>query len=636
MVKTGRIDLRDLLYSFLLLGFVFSSSLSFAQSVQVLATVDRNEVGVGDTFTFKISVSSDSSVSVDNPRLGDIQGLELINSWTGQQTQSIFSNGTFQVINVREFNFMFAASQPGKVTIPPAEVIVEGKTYKTEPIVIDVSRDSAGVQPPPSNIDPMFDQMDQMEQMFNQLLQRRFGGGGAGNRGQPLEEDIPINPKEAFFIRAEADKSTAYVGEQVTAKWYLYTRGQITDIDTLKYPDLKGFWKEELEMATRLDFEQVVINGIPYQRALLVSYALFPIKSGNALIDSYKAKCTVVTPGNFGFGRPYQFTKASRPLELKVIDVPKESRPSDFTGAVGSFRVQAELDRSQVPAHQPVTWKIRISGRGNAKLIELPALNLPPTIELYDKKTDAKFMKNGTSYKDFEILLIPRESGEIEIPSIQLSVFNPDKRSFETIQTQPLKLNVTEGKRTDQMPIAGGAGGAQQSSKSRASFRYPFISSLETSNAQSMALPSFFWWSLFSVSGVSILLHGLLVLGRTKRKETLRQVLNSRLKRLNQLLSKNDWRGFGAELSNSTYRILGLVVGSQAGSTELESLLREGPPSLRRELGDSLRQFLGEVEAVAFAPEEIAKSSAKKENLLRLKSNFEKLMREAIQKVEED
>ena len=66
------------------------------------------------------------------------------------------------------------------------------------------------------------------------------GFSGAGESGEA------IDPKDAFFIQAEVDKSEAYVGEQVTASWYLYTRGMIRDLDTLKYPALKGFWKEDI------------------------------------------------------------------------------------------------------------------------------------------------------------------------------------------------------------------------------------------------------------------------------------------------------------------------------------------------------------------------------------------------------
>jgi len=614
---------------------------SRAEGVQVLATVDRNAVGVGDTFQFKITVSSDSSVNVEPPRPLNVSGLELLNSWTSQQTQSIMAGGKFQVVHAKEFNFSMAASRQGKITIPSVSVIVDGKTYSTDPITMEVGGKSQGGGAQGSN-DPFGDQMDQLDQMdrmeqqmFNQLLQRRFGGNPPSLPDQ--EPGQGVNPKEAFFIRAETDKKTAYVGEQVTAKWYLYTRGQITDIDTLKYPDLKGFWKEELEMATRLDFEQVVINGIPYQRALLVSYALFPIKAGAATVDSYKAKCTVITPGNFGFGRPYQFTKGNPPIKITVVDVPKDNRPSDFTGAVGAFHVKASLDRTTVPAHQPVTWKIHIEGRGNAKLIDLPKLDLPTGVELYDQKADAKFNKNGTSFKDFEVLLIPRETGEVEIPAIKLSVFNPEKKVFERIESQPLKLTVTPGQRTDQPLVQSGSGEPSAPTKQAVkSAEYPFFSTPGTEQSETPEVPSSLWWILFSSSGLSVLAHGFLVLGKTKRKETLKQILNLRMKDVKKKLAHNDWRGFGRALSNSTYKILGLVVGSQAGSKELESLLQAAPPSLRRELGEPLRRFVREVEALAFAPEEIAKNSAERSNLLRLQDEFEKLMKAAIQKVEEN
>src|SRR5690606_19867367 len=95
------------------------------------------------------------------------------------------------------------------------------------------------------------------------------------------------------------------------------------------------------EMATRLNFEQVLIEGIPYSRALLVSYALFPISAGKAIVDPYKAKCTVLTPNAFGFGKPYVFTKASRPIQINVKEVPSASRPPNFTGAVGKYALTA-------------------------------------------------------------------------------------------------------------------------------------------------------------------------------------------------------------------------------------------------------------------------------------------------------
>src|SRR5262249_33397605 len=155
--------------------------------------------------------------------------------------------------------------------------------------------------------------------------------------------------------------------------------------------------------------------GIVYQKALLASYALFPIKEGTSTIDPYRAKCTVSVPAAFGFSRPYVFTKASRPVPIQVLEIPTANRPANFTGAVRKFTAQARTDQTTVVAHQPLSIKLRFEGRGNAKLIDLPALSLPPSFEIYDTKNDSKFFKDGTSYKEFELVLIPREAGDMTL-----------------------------------------------------------------------------------------------------------------------------------------------------------------------------------------------------------------------------
>lgn len=615
------------------------SGFAFAKDVQVLSTVDRNQVALGETFTYTISVSSSGGVQSEAPRVGDLEDLDLINSWTGQQTQSTFQNGAFQVRNTKTYNFMLAPKKAGEIKIPAAQIVVEGVNHTTEPITITASRDGGGAnnqaQQDP-NSDPMMDQMDQVDQMFNQLLQRRFGGGALppGVNPRALQDQAPINPNEAFFIRAEADKDKAYVGEQVTASWYIYTRGQITDIDTLKYPTLKGFWKEELDMATRLNFEQAVVNGIPYQRARLVSYALFPISSGKASIDSYTAKCTVITSGNFGFGRPYQFTKASRPLALEVIDIPKENRPKDFTGAVGDFKVSAEVDRTSVPAHQPVTWKIKFFGRGNAKLIDLPAFELPPSVELYDQKSDSNFSKDGTSYKEFEVLLIPREEGKIQLPALTVSVFNPSTKSFEKISAKAITLEVTPGERAGGMPSLAGEGSSApnkaESSTSKASL--PFFTTPQTESATTLPSP-YVLGGAFSLTLLSFLVHGFFALGRTRKKETLEKILKNRSRKVEGLIQKKDWRRAGAEMSNCCYFILGKVADEASANPDLKSLMKAIPPSLRQEHGEALTQLISDVEVLAFAPEEVSKPLSEPKKLQGIFNEFQRLMKASIQRL---
>jgi hypothetical protein len=401
--------------------------------VKVEATIDRenNTVGVGEQFTYTISVNSSEPQTLGSPRLPDLEGFQILGQNDQVQTQSFMSGGVFQIQQTYLFNFMLAATKKGKLTIGPAEMVVAGQTYKTKPVTlnVDAGRRSAPPSQRPSQ-DPFANDpfLGDADDVFNQLLQRR---GGIPNQGGTRTQ--PTNPDEAFFLQVEVDKTEVFEGEQVTATYYLMTPYQVRDIDTLKYPSLKGFWKEDIEIATRLNFQREIVNGVAYNKALLASYALFPIKAGEAVIDSYKAKCTILTQMNMlGMGTPYQFTKASAPVKIKVKPLPKDTQPKDFSGAVGQFNVTAKIEGAgnRVPVNQPFTLKVRVEGRGNAKVIELPPLELPQDLELYDQKSESKFFKDGTSFKEFNLLLIPRRTGEFTIPAVGVSSFDTAKKTI--------------------------------------------------------------------------------------------------------------------------------------------------------------------------------------------------------------
>lgn len=607
----------------------------YAQGVNVTAVVDRNQVGIGDVINLTVSISAQDSTNVSQPNLPPLSGFDLINTSSGMETRSTFVNGKFMTEQSRSFTYMLAVTQKGVLSIPEIPVSIDGKTYKTQ--AIKISATGTRATPPPQagqQQDPM-DQMDQMEELFNQMLQRRGmqrGGGGPG--GAPNQNLPNINPEEAFFIHAETDKVKAVVGEQITASFYLYTRGNIRDIDTLKYPDLKGFWKEELDMATRLNFEQAVVNGIPYQRALLVSYALFPIKAGKIIVDSYKAKCTVITPSNFGFGRPYQFTKASKPITIDVTEVPTSGRTANYSGAVGHFRVSAAFEPPTGTTNQPVTLRVRFEGQGNAKLIELPKLDLPPSFELYDQKNQAKFLKDGTSFKEFEVLIIPREPGVFKIPAVSTSVYDPQSQKFTEISSQPLSLAVTGSASTPgaAAPLAGA--GDKDKGKENSEPTLPGLATELDSGPMlarvAMPLTVLLYLAVFSLLGW----QGWMKLRRKPKRVSLKLVLKNRLRSIRTLAAKGEWRRVGVELTNATYYILGQVSEQGGASEELDRLLEHTPPSLRNELAAPLRKLVSQCEALSFAPEAMVGDLIQKPKLEALITEFESVMNRAIQLAE--
>jgi hypothetical protein len=605
---------------------VFLLALTLQASVEISATVDRNQVAVGDMITLTISLSSGESLVVGDQRLPELDGFELVNQWSGRESRSVFSGGKFQFLQTQKFHYSLQATKKGKLTIPPVEVVANNTPHKTKEIVINVvdqgSRPQKPAQPQgeAEEPDPFFRDADDL---FSQLLQRH-GINPGGTKAEPG------NPDDAFSLQLEVDKSEAFVGEQVTASWYIYTRHHIQNIDTLKYPNLKSFWKEDIELATRLNFQQEVVNGIPYKKALLVSYALFPIKEGQALIDTYKAKCNVVIggPGVFGMGQAMNFTKASPEVRIKVKPLPSAGRPADFSGGVGEFEVRPLLGSKNVAAHQPLSYKIRFEGRGNAKTIELPPLQLPANLELYDTKSDTKFFKDGSSYKEFELLLIPRQEGKLEIPAISVSLFDPKKMQFYQKSVSAIELAVSAGRGLPNQISTSAATGDPSLSTPKKNVEPLLI--VQWDNPSNTRAQNWGWVAAFLAALLILGWKAVRELGIGERRRSLKERAAKRFKHARKLADENQWRAVGAETTNIIYFILAELAGEKGANIEVSKLVEKLPPSIRQELGEKIRVALRDFETLSFAPEGAVGSLKEPRELKSRLDTVEGLMYRAI------
>jgi hypothetical protein len=476
---------------------------------------------------------------------------------------------------------------------------------------------------------PQMDELDEAEEMFNQLLQRR-------GVPQPRQfKNLPdVNPNEAFFIRAEVDRTEVYEGEQVTVDWYIYTRGNLLSLDRLKFPDLKGFWKEIIEEVPALNFTQEVINGVPYRKALLASHALFPIKAGTSVIDEYKIKAQVQIPnGGFGFGKPYSFQRSSERVKITVKPLPTEGKPQDFSGAVGQFDVSAKVDGNQFPVNQPFSLKVRFEGAGNAKLIELPSLNLPKTIEIYDTKADSKFFKNGRSYKEFEVLLIPREEGEITIPALSFSIFDPAQKRYVMKSTSPIQVKIVPGAAGSNSVMArmDSAGGAAKAGRKENVLPDPVLSWNATSSNPFSSTRMILWFAFYAMIALVLVLKARRELGWGQKQRNLKVDLQKRAKILRGKIDKSDWRGAGTEMTNMIYHIFGAVSGLGGAHLEMSKLLDQAPPSLRRELGAELGRLIEISQILSFAPESVVGKLKESAALKKAADDLEKILERAIE-----
>ncbi len=621
---------------------------------QVTGVVDSNEVSLGESVTFSISIKSSEEVDVSEPRIPKIGGFNLENSFRSQSEsyQMKIVNGSMQnekVIQIN-FNYVLTPTQMGQLTIPGFEVVVNGKSLTTSPIKIQVGqagtnnpRNRGGLQRRnpqiPGGGQPFDDPFDDAEELFNQFLNRR------GVVPEVTNKKLNINPNEAFFILADIDKKEVYEGEQIVANWYLYTRGNILSLDRLKFPELKGFWKEIIEEVPALNFTEEIVNGVLYRKALLASHALFPIKPGTSVIDEYKIKAQVQLPTNplsaFGYGKPYTYNKSSERVSINVKPLPHEGRPQKFSGAVGQFEVRSQVEQLSLPANQPFSLKIRFEGSGNAKLIELPSLDLPSGIEIYDTKSEAKFFKDGRSYKEFDVLIIPRVPGPLTIPEMEFSTFDPQQKKYVTKKTQAIQIQINE-------PAPGANPAGMNSSHSEENLEKISKGGGKSENkavvlelpgiikSADIARPGFLqtyqihtWLFVFISMVIFFGFRAMQIFGLFSKNKSLESELNQRFKKIDRLIAEKSWRSVGAELTNCINFILGSL--NDSGTTQETHKMIEGlAPSIRAEYESLLKPLVDSAQILSFAPESLIGPLKEPDSLAKLKNQTESLLKKMI------
>lgn len=626
----------------LILGFLFlSAGLATAAdfNAQVKTSVDRNQMGIGDSFTLSIQVQANDDFEDVEIKLPTLVGLELLNSWSDGKSSStrmsiVNGKSDFAKSVSQSFNFMLSPKKEGKLIIPVIDVPINGKTFKTQPVTISVAEEyrgkaqqqqpqargrGAGQLPPgfDDQNDPFADENDiftqllkEKERIFDQM--RRGGGGGLGGGvRQPIEtKTMPeINTNEAFFVYLDLDQKEVFEGQQITANWYIYVKGQIESLDRAKFPDLKGFWKEIIEEVPSLQFVPEVVNGVTYQKALLASHALFPIKAGTSIIDEFRIKARTRMPTQFGWGESHEWTKNSKRVAIKVLPLPNDGKPRNFSGAVGSFQVSIKTEGTQFPAHQPFSVKIRFEGTGNAKLIDLPNIQWPEGLEVFDTKNEAKFFKNGQSYKEFEVLLIPRKEGEITIPAIDFSHFDPQQKKYISKTTEPLTLTITKA-----LPGANATTGATVNAADGSAAAKPALfqaqAQLEIPEA-SMITPEMrygIYLAAFALSLIAMFVYFMQQFKMLNQDPQLNLMIAQKMKLLTKYLAENNHRQVGAEGVNLIYTLAAYLSGQRSANHEWSTVTEKIPFKLKEKFLNRMASSFDYFQLLGFSPDAVQKN----------------------------
>jgi len=142
--------------------------------------------------------------------------------------------------------------------------------------------------------------------------------------------------------------------------------------------------------------------------------------------------------------KPKEMSVTSPTKDLKVLPLPSEGRPKDFSGAVGIFQVSSDIAPAHPAAGDPLTLRLHVNGTGNFDRVDSPMFSQLENWKTYPPKSAFK-KSDAVGYKGekvFEQPLITAQSGDQTIPGLGFSYFNPNTRRYERVETQPINVSI--------------------------------------------------------------------------------------------------------------------------------------------------------------------------------------------------
>lgn len=534
---------------------------------------------------FEWSAGDDFSI-VWGPQKGSSTSIQIVNGKTTRNSQT-------------SYTYILQAKKTGTFTLPPASAKVRGNAIQSKAVSIQVvdngSRPSQGAS------------ADDTQQE------------GAANARQQRSEEPDI------FMRLSLSRSSVVVGEPVTATLKIYHRTNLVGFENAKFPSFNGFWSQEVESPSNIEFQREQVDGKMYNAAVLRRWVIIPQKAGDQTLDPAEIVCLVNTQRRRSTGSIFddffendyvttrQRVYTGAPT-LHVSALPAGA-PASFGGGVGNFTVQARLSKDSLKTHDAASLLVTISGKGNIALLEAPKLNFPPDFEVYDVRTTVNTDKSGTSgSKTFEYPFIPRSPGDFSIAPVKYGFYDVSARRYQTASTDSLHLSVARGAGSaSSVPDSGSSLVVDRKGVKNLGDDIRFIRSrTDLGEGRDFLVYSPAWWGcivLLLLLGLGFYLGFRKVAARradvagTRNRKATRMAMK-RLSQAHDFLQKNLYTAFYEELHRSLLGFVGDKLSMDMAEQNKENIgeaLREGGVSA--ETADGFTALLDACEFARYSPD---------------------------------
>lgn len=363
---------------FVIILFLFTSTLSYANVKSVTASVDQNNILLDESVTLRIIAngSTDRNALDLSPLSSDFQ---VGSPSFGQSTQII--NGVTSRSST--WTVRLFPKKTGTLIVPSLEI--EGK--QTNAFAVTV---------------------------------------------------LPVNAATKqrtrdFYVEAEVDKNSVYVQQQLiyTLKVYLAKEWQRA---SLSMPTIDDAIIEQIGEDAEAE---EIINGIRY-RTIERKFSVIPQSSGQFVIDGPIFEAQVLTRPRqsfSSFGRTETITRRAPQIDLDVLAIPDNYAYSWLPSKFVDVAEEWQSEEQEFRVGEPITRSITITAQGLTKE-QLPDINTiyHPSFKAYPEQpllSDAQVKDSWVSQGIYNTAIIPSEAGTFVIPEFKLAWFNVDTQMTE-------------------------------------------------------------------------------------------------------------------------------------------------------------------------------------------------------------
>jgi len=439
----------------------------------------------------------------DNFNQPSFEGFRIIAGPSQQVSQSwVNGKSSFE----KTYSYYLLPQQKGNLIIKQATIEYNGQIYKTNPIRINVT--SAVEQPKDPN-------------------------------------DTQISADDNIYLVADISKTNPYINEPITVVYKLYFSYNIgiTNWRELDKPKYNDFWSQNIDIKQPV-LEEGMFKGEKYRFVVLRKTVLYPQKSGKLVIEPLSLDVDLQLPTNRRdvFGRVVvtngnkRVSAGAKTIAVKAL--PEAGKPEDFSGAVGKFDFKVTPSKTNLKNGESLDLVVSVTGSGNMKLFNLPKPVVPNSLEMYDAVHGEKVNTtlSGMSGKISDsYTIIPQFKGNYPIKPMQFSYFDLASRTYKTITSPEIMINVLDGPSANDQAATTTPGVTKNAISSTEQFKYIKLNG----NLVSMEKDDFLGSNLFyGLLLLPFLILPLIVLFKKKKDAIDSDVFGNRIKMNNRLAKK--------------------------------------------------------------------------------------------------